>query len=242
VSIINAVVVEERPPPWGLWATIGWTLLVLVVHFTAQVMVTMVMTLAAGGEPALGLTVCVAAWISNSLCLAMIAALATAPRGSSLTDCLALKAVRWQRLLRWSAGVVLFAVFLEMAAYCAGRKTVSDFTLQIYTSASWRPLLWSVVLVAAPVFEEVFLRGFAFRGIQASPLGAAGAVVLTSLIWTGMHVQYGWPELQTLLVVGVFLGIARAVTGSVRTTIVMHSVWNLIATLEVWWYLRSGQV
>jgi uncharacterized protein len=239
MSVVDAVVVDERPRSWGFWATVGWTILVLVVHTTAQVMVALVMSLAAGGEPALGLTVCVAAWVSNPLCLAVIAALATAPRGSSLTDCLALKAVHWRHLLRWSAGVVVFAVFLELAACCAGHKTVSDFTLRIYTSASWRPLLWSVVLVAAPVFEEVFLRGFAFRGIQASPLGTAGAVVLTSLIWTGMHVQYGWGELQTLLAVGVFLGIARAVTGSVRTTIVMHSVWNLIATLEVWWHLRS---
>ena len=149
---------------------------------------------------------------------------------------------RWQRLARWIGGTVLFAVGADLMTYALGRSTVSESMIEVYTSVPWPPLLWSVVLVAAPAFEEIFFRGFAFRGIQASRLGSAGAIVLTGLVWTALHVQYDWYTLGIVLAGGVFLGIARARTGSVLTTMAMHCVWNFIATLEVWWYVRSVQV
>jgi hypothetical protein len=78
-----------------------------------------------------------------------------------------------------------------------------------------------------------------FCGIQASRLGNVGAVVVTSLVWTGLHLQYDWPCLLAIFASGLMLAIARLRTRSVYTTIAMHSTWNLIATLQVWWNLRS---
>jgi hypothetical protein len=242
MSIVDAVVVEDRPRPWGLWATLGWSFLVLGVYFAAQTVMAVAATLAAAGEPSIGLTFCVATWISNPVCVALIAALAAGRRGFSVTDYLALRAVPWQRLARWIGGVILFAVAADVLTFLLGRNVVPESMLEIYTSVRWPVLLWSVVLLAAPVFEEVFFRGFMFRGVQASRLGSSGAIALTSLVWTGMHVQYDWYNLLIVFAGGVLLGVARARMGSVYPTIAMHSVWNLIATLEVWWYVRSGQV
>ena len=87
-------------------------------------------------------------------------------------------------------------------------------------------------IVAAPVFEETFFRGFLLPGFRHSAVGTPGAIVITSLSWTALHVQYDAYSLVTLFVLGIVLGLARVLTGSVYTTIGMHAVNNLIATLE----------
>jgi membrane protease YdiL (CAAX protease family) len=134
--------------------------------------------------------------------------------------------------------VVLFAAAVDGITYTLGREEIPKAVLDLYTTSESPLFFASVLLLAAPVFEEVFARGFMFRGIQASRLGNVGAVVLTSLVWSGIHLQYDWYHLLAVLAAGVLLGIARVRTRSLYTTIAMHSVWNLIATLEVWWYVH----
>jgi uncharacterized protein len=87
-------------------------------------------------------------------------------------------------------------------------------------------------VVAAPVYEEIFFRGFLFEGILWSRLGPVGAVVITSLVWAGVHLQYDYFELSMLLIFGLVIGVARLRTRSIVTCIAMHFFFNLMASVE----------
>jgi len=87
--------------------------------------------------------------------------------------------------------------------------------VHVYETASVAPLLWVALIAAAPLFEEVFFRGFLFEGFQHSKLGPIGTVWLTSLGWTVLHLQYGTYELGTIFVLGILFGVARLKTRSI---------------------------
>jgi membrane protease YdiL (CAAX protease family) len=239
VNIRGDEPVELKFGPWGLWGTLVLSLFVLVVQNVLGLVGTVLAAALAAGEPSFGFEFCVTNWISDPVCLALIASMARGCRAISLRDYLALRRVRWLPLAEWIGGVILFAIIFEVLTYLLGLRITSEFTRRLYKSAEWPPLLWSVVLVAGPVFEEVFFRGFMFCGIQTSRLGNAGAVMVTSLAWAGLHLQYDWRYMFVVFALGLMLGIARLRTGSVYTTIAMHSTGNLIAMLLVWWNLRS---
>ena len=76
-------------------------------------------------------------------------------------------------------------------------------------------------------------RGFLFQGLMCSRLGPTGAVLLTSLLWAVIHLQYGPVEITFIFLLGVVLGCIRLKTGSIWTPFLVHAVSNLIATVEV---------
>jgi membrane protease YdiL (CAAX protease family) len=102
--------------------------------------------------------------------------------------------------------------------------------------------LWLLLLafcVAAPVSEEFFARGFLYRGWSESALGPAGAVVLSSLVWTALHLQYDWFFLGEVFSIGLLLGYLRYRSQSLWLTILLHGLNNLAATLQTLWLAGS---
>jgi membrane protease YdiL (CAAX protease family) len=81
--------------------------------------------------------------------------------------------------------------------------------------------------------EETLFRGFFFEGILHSKSGARGALIITAGTWASIHVQYDWYGRATIFVFGLFLGYVRLKTGSILVTMCLHSLMNLIATLEL---------
>jgi uncharacterized protein len=88
-------------------------------------------------------------------------------------------------------------------------------------------LLWLATVVFAPVFEESFFRGFVFAGLRRSVLGPTGTIILTSLVFAALHLQYDFYGVATVFVLGLFLGIVRERSGSLWSTILLHATWNL---------------
>lgn len=251
-DIIAAEVVEEEPRPWGFWATLGLSLLILLA-FVAIQMGSLVAFLVAGklADPSLdveatakqleshGLLLSVATFASALPCLGLIFLFAWVRRGWSVPRYLALKRVSWRVLLCW---LLLFVVFLgctEALSHLLGR-TFPEFMINAYQTAGFLPLLWTAVIVVAPLFEEVFFRGFLFRGIEAARFGAAGATVVSALVWAGIHLQYEAYEVTLIFAIGLIFGIARARTGSLYPPLAMHAFMNLASTLQVMFHL-AGQ-
>ncbi len=58
-------------------------------------------------------------------------------------------------------------------------------------------------------------------------------IILTSLMWTALHVQYGFIVLTWLFLLGVIIGYARQKTGSIWTPIIMHAFNNTLASIEI---------
>jgi hypothetical protein len=86
---------------------------------------------------------------------------------------------------------------------------------------------WITLAVTAPICEEIIFRGFLMRGWSESRIGAPGAIVLSSLLFAAIHVQYNLPTLATVLGLALVFGMMRWRSGSTALTILLHMVWNV---------------
>lgn len=91
--------------------------------------------------------------------------------------------------------------------------------------------LWAAVVILVAVAEEFLLRGALFESV-ARWRGEYPAIAVTAAAFGLIHVPfYGWTVLPVDLAVGVFLGVLRAVAGSVSAPLVTH----VLADLAGWW-------
>lgn len=98
------------------------------------------------------------------------------------------------------------------------------------TSALVDVAIGLLVIVVAPVTEEIFFRGFMFAGIRSRAKFLAAALI-SSVFWGALHYTGGdtWTAVVVLSVFGVSLCWVYEKTGSIRTTIVIHAINNAIA-------------
>jgi uncharacterized protein len=233
--------------PWGLWATTGIALGIGAAFVLVQVLVTIAyvaLARAQGMELRLselesdGLLLALSVLTTAPVCIGLLA-WAVRTRAAGVGEALGWRPVPWPVLGRWSAMAVLLMLAADVAMTMAGRNPVPDFMLEAYQTAVIAPLFWVAIVIAGPLFEELFFRGFLFGGIRASRLGASGAVVLTALAWAMVHRQYDLFEMTIVFIGGLLLGLARQRTGSTRVTFALHALWNFVATVEVVLVLRG---
>jgi uncharacterized protein len=108
----------------------------------------------------------------------------------------------------------------------------------VLKSAQADGALWLLVIafcVGAPMTEEFFVRGFLYRGWSDSFLRPVGAIVLSSAVWTLMHLQYDWFFLGEVFSIGLLLGWLRRRFNSTWLTVFVHGLNNLAATLQSIW-------
>jgi membrane protease YdiL (CAAX protease family) len=223
--------------PWGPWITILFGFTILLAYSVAQglAMAPMVVLQAMHGAPPpiLGQT----AMSGLNLSLGLVAAcpimllscgiLAHARNGPSIAEYFALQSVPRKTLAEWVGVQIAAALSLSFLNEALNRPP-PEFISQIYATATYRPFLWSAVCLCGPVAEEVFLRGFLFAGLAASRLRAGGAIAVTTVIFTLLHLgQYEWADLGQIAIVGFLLGLARWKTGSLLPPLAMHVALNL---------------
>jgi membrane protease YdiL (CAAX protease family) len=158
------------------------------------------------------------------------------------------------RLARWPAGeylglvrpaagpaliaIAILIVFLlgyDALTYLLGRDIVTPFQVDTYRTArdsGTLSLLWLTFVVVAPVAEEIMFRGFLFRGWVRSERSAIPVILVISLLFAAIHVQYDWFGMLQVFFIGLLLAIARWRSGSTLLTILMHMLANLWATVE----------
>jgi membrane protease YdiL (CAAX protease family) len=87
-----------------------------------------------------------------------------------------------------------------------------------------------LIVIAAPVAEEIFFRGFMFAGIRSHGSFLVAALV-SSGIWGLFHYtgEASWPVVLQLSLFGVILCAVYERTGSIRPTIALHMLNNAIA-------------
>ena len=108
-------------------------------------------------------------------------------------DYLALRWTSWQNLVIGIVAMVVRGGGWDLLSRATGHEVTAGFMGDIVQSATADGVLWLAVLafaVVAPLTEELLARGFLYRGWSESFLRVPGAIVLSSLVWTAMHVQY----------------------------------------------------
>jgi len=87
-----------------------------------------------------------------------------------------------------------------------------------------------LIVVAAPVAEELFFRGLIFAGIRSAS-GFWVAAAISGAIWGLVHYtgSDSWPVILQLAIFGVILAWLYERTGSIRPTIAVHALNNALA-------------
>ena len=71
-----------------------------------------------------------------------------------------------------------------------------------------------------------------FRGLAASRVGVAGAIVIPSAIWSAMHVQYETFFIVQIFLLGIVFAWLRWRSGSLWLTITLHAIVNFTSLLQ----------
>lgn len=136
------------------------------------------------------------------------------------------------RILGYWSGVWLIYLVAEYALTQALNIDPGDFMRALNGSKHLPVTL--VLVICAPVLEELVFRGYLFKAWRNTRLGLSGTLLLTSTLFTSLHfAQYGWTILALIFALSMILGMAREKSGSIWVPMIIHSLNNLIAVVTV---------
>ncbi len=243
----------EQTEVWSWWSTFIWGCIITAIFMATQLMVIgLYIGAIHGNVPENEIAVLMQQLQSNGTVISL-ATLATLIVGSLVTfgiiklkkqsrlgPYLGLKLASGSETKKWLVIFIALLILSEVLNYLFDKNEAHDFMVTAYLTAEPIWLLWIAMVVAAPVFEELFFRGFLLEGFRRSFIGTTGAVVLTSLLWAVIHTQYDLYYMTTIFVMGVVLGIVRIQTGSVALTIGLHALNNGLAMLQTAYFMVGG--
>ena len=244
-----AIPVQRPPRIWKFWGTALWGLFIFAAMFLGQLAVVAWFILRQDGPIDVAAAVNVLGGgltISLSVIMGLPAVLAALWLAIHLSrtpfnDYLALRGMKWTDLLIGVVALVVLVLGWDQLSRATGRDATPGFMMDVLKSASADGALWLLVIafcVAAPVTEELFARGFLFRGWSESFLGPYGAILLSSIVWTSLHLQYEWFFFGEVFSIGLLLGYLRYRTRSTWLTIILHGLNNLGAVVQT--FLLAG--
>ena len=242
---------EIKAKPWGFWATLGFSAIIFALFFALQfLMMIAFLSLAKTQHPELNLEVYAESLSSNGFFLAItviVSGLICAPltllfaklrKNISVKNYIGFRRPLKREWVRWLLILAAFLFLSDGVSLLLRQPIVPPFMVDAYKTAPFLPALLFAIIVVAPIFEEVFFRGFLFQGIRYSRLGPIGAIGITSFFWAIIHLQYDIYGIATIFVLGLLFGIVRVKTDSIYLLMVMHSLASLVATMETALYVH----
>jgi len=134
----------------------------------------------------------------------------------------------------WTPFAVLFGAYFVLAVYVAivDLAGLGDLTPEstlpedIFDNPFTAPLVGLLALLAAPLAEETFFRGFLFPGLR-NRLGTLRAALGSSLFFALLHFNVG--SIVPFTIIGMLLTWAYVATGSIWMAIGAHFAFNAIS-------------
>jgi membrane protease YdiL (CAAX protease family) len=242
----SAILDPARPcDPWKFWSTAAWTAAAIAAWVSVQFVVFfgIVFYTSIGDELAPGdinKLASHAVVLSSIAILAVpaevgVVALAIRFARCRFVDYLALIRPSRSYMLIGLACLVVMLPLGDLSTWISGRGIVPPFVIEAYRSARDSGTIWLLTIalvIAAPLTEEIVFRGFMYRGLAASPVGNAGAILLPSAIWAAMHVQYETFFIVQIFLLGVVFGWLRWKSGSTLLTIMLHAIVNFSSLVQ----------
>ena len=153
------------------------------------------------------------------------------------------KAVGWD----WPEGrsptvVTIISVLTALALYgiawgvttiYGGQKT--DLDILIESSIYTRIATALVAVITAPLIEEVIYRGVIYPAVERV-MGMGFAIAVVSLLFAGIHVYQYRTNISVIVVItllSITLTVARAITGKVLPSFIIHLVFNGIQSVLI---------
>jgi len=92
------------------------------------------------------------------------------------------------------------------------------------------PVQILLIVVAAPISEEVCFRGLLFGGLRTR-LPRLAAALISALVFGGLHALTGVSAVPPLIAFGFILALLYEKTGSIVPGILLHMLNNSVALL-----------
>jgi uncharacterized protein len=240
---------------WGAWPTIGYSAVVITGFFVAQflAMIVALIIISVNQPPAidtagydgmlkyftdlfnkyLGLLQSIATIFSGIVGVFLIWIFVRVRKRAGFGEYLGLHKMSARTILLALGVVIAFLGLMTLVEMFLGTGTGNDINNDIYkTSVS--PVLFGIaVIIFAPLFEEALFRGFLFEGLRQSRLGIIATLLITSVTWAALHIQYNIFGIAYIFILGIIIGLVRWKTKNIWTAFIMHALINLIATVTI---------
>ena len=234
---------QKKPRVWKFWGTTLWGLFVFAAMIVGQLAVvglfllrqhepiSMQALIHVNGE---GLSIALSVITGLPAVVAAIWLPVHLSR-TPFSDYLALRWTSWRNFLIGIVAMIVVVMGWDMVSRLTGRDVQPGFMGDVVKSAEDGGVLWLLIIalcVAAPITEEFLARGFLYRGWSESFLRPLGAILLSSAVWTMLHLQYDWFFLGEVFSIGLVLGYMRYRSQSIWLTILLHGLNNLAALAQ----------
>jgi uncharacterized protein len=220
---------------WGIWATLAFAILAFVLgQAMGFAVLSMVKSIDPGRVDTDGAAVAIYTLISNPVEIVTLV-LAIQLLGTDAREYLGLDVPQPRDIAIAVAALAAAIAVADTVTLALGKDMVPPFQVELHRTAREEgslPWLWLAIILAAPVGEELLFRGFMFRGFIHEPRDAVPGILVISLIWSMLHVQYDWFGAAQVFVIGLLFGFVRWRTGSTTLVILMHVLLNLESVVE----------
>lgn len=153
-------------------------------------------------------------------------------KGANIQHYLGLNSVDYKTTRFWLLVIIGMIMISEAITYLLGKPLVPEFVTTVYSSTNSVWVLWIAIVIAAPIFEELFFRGFVITGLSNTFMGPVGAIVISAITWASIHVQYEIYLIFTIFIFGLVLGFVWLKTNSVLLTIGLHMFMNFLSMIQ----------
>ncbi|MGN6258557.1 MAG: lysostaphin resistance A-like protein [Solirubrobacterales bacterium] len=129
--------------------------------------------------------------------------------------------------LKWMAAAIgvylLFATFYSLVIVEPKQKDIAEGFGAV-------PVQVLLIVILAPISEEVCFRGMLFGGLRTN-IARLPAAIIGGLIFGGLHALTGISAVPPLMVFGFLLCLLYEKTGSIVPGIMLHMLNNVVALL-----------
>lgn len=241
-----------RPPPWGVFGTLAWTLLAFLLGSIAGLafsgwmlgfdrLVVISQKFNTDVNVRYDGVLLSYIYVASSVVQIAIFAIVIRVKRWPIAEYLGLNVPSRRAVFYGLALLLLFVALTDGATALIGKNPVSEFQIVSYRTAKASgalPLLLAVIVLLAPISEEIMFRGFLYCGFVRRPSHAPIAILVISLLFTAVHQQYDLIGLTQIFILALLLGWTRWWSNSTVVTILMHVLANFIAMLETFVYLE----
>ncbi|WP_042351321.1 CPBP family intramembrane glutamic endopeptidase [Bacillus massiliigorillae] len=137
----------------------------------------------------------------------------------------------WKTIILLTVILMVGSVILVVLTSLLGNTIENSKTEAIQQNVTF--LTVSIAFISAavisPIYEEIFYRGFVYRWLRTR-IGFVGAILLSSLIFTIIHIPT-YNAMPVNFLSGIIFALAYERTNSIWPSVIIHGVTNGIMVL-----------
>jgi membrane protease YdiL (CAAX protease family) len=221
--------VERRPArfPYANWGP-GTAVLALFAALSAQAFLATPVAVIEGGEgTSTAASIALQLITASTFFVApFVVASIRGSHGREAAERLGLRPFGSQAVAWIGVAIAVYLAFSALYVGLVGEPEQKDIA-ENFGAVPFQVLL---IVIAAPISEEICFRGMVFGGLR-SRLSRLPAALISAVIFGGLHAFTGVEAVPPLIVFGFILALLYEKTGSIVPGIILHMLNNIVALI-----------